>query len=126
MSSYRVIPSMFASPAHLARARRYARIEDAVADMGEGVVIATDGHVAAFHEKHERIVAMRNGEFEPRFYATRNDAGVPTVIDNEDPMHPEDMPGSSMWDARWTAAHYNGDHDLNRHPKCPVCATRGF
>lgn len=61
-----------------------------------------------------------------RFYATRNDHGSPTVVDWDDPGHPEDMPGEGMWAARWTADHYNGKHDLKRHDKCPVCAARGF
>lgn len=49
---YRVVPSTTYRPAQFALARRYERVEDAVAAMGEGVVLADDGRLVAFHERH--------------------------------------------------------------------------
>lgn len=54
--AYRIVPSLWFRPATLALAPRRERIEDAVADMGTGVVIAEDGHIAAFHESHLRTI----------------------------------------------------------------------
>ena len=54
--SYRIVRSLLYTPAQLALAPRYERLEDAVADMGDGVVLASDGHIAAFHERHLRFV----------------------------------------------------------------------
>lgn len=53
---YRLIPAPLVTPALLARAPRRSTIESAVADMGTGVVIAEDGHLAAFHERHLDMV----------------------------------------------------------------------
>lgn len=63
---------------------------------------------------------------ENRFYAGRHEDGSPAVFDWEDADHPDVMAGSSMWEAKWTAAHLNGEHDLRRHDKCPTCSARGF
>lgn len=49
--TYRLMPGPIFVPIRLALARRYRRIEDAVADMGTGVVVR-DGEIVAFHEKH--------------------------------------------------------------------------
>ena len=43
----------------LAKARPYERIEEATADMGEGVVFDSSGEVVAFHERHLRWVEHR-------------------------------------------------------------------
>lgn len=43
----------------LAKARPYERLEDATADMGEGVVFDSSGEVVAFHERHLRWVEHR-------------------------------------------------------------------
>lgn len=59
MGTYRIVRSPYYRPSELALARPYTEIADAVADMGHGVVIAEDGHIAAFHADHERIVAHR-------------------------------------------------------------------
>lgn len=56
---YRVVRSIYFTPADFALARRYSRLEDALAVMGDGLVIADDWHVAAFHERHE--AAMTRG-----------------------------------------------------------------
>lgn len=58
---YRVLPGLMYTPAQAALARRYERVEDAVRDMGEGVVF--DGpRLVAFHERHlsvaERLAAL--------------------------------------------------------------------
>lgn len=53
---YCVVPSTTVTPARIARARTYRDIADAVAAMGEGVVLGADGHLAAFHERHLAIV----------------------------------------------------------------------
>lgn len=57
---YRVVRSIYFKPSDLALARVYDEFADALAVMGEGLVVAADGHVAAFHERHERIVAELN------------------------------------------------------------------
>lgn len=54
---YRIARSTSYLPSHLALAKPYTRLEDALADMGDGLVIAADGHIAAFHERHEPFVA---------------------------------------------------------------------
>jgi hypothetical protein len=61
---YRVVAGPLFGPANLALARRYGEIENAVADMGQGVVVSDDGaRVVAFHERHldavERLAAIR-------------------------------------------------------------------
>lgn len=43
----------------LARARSYSRIEDAFADMGEGVVFDTGGDIVAYHERHAWLTEAR-------------------------------------------------------------------
>lgn len=52
MSDYRVAAGPLYSPARLARARRYDRLEDALAVMGTGVVVADRTRLVAFHETH--------------------------------------------------------------------------
>lgn len=58
---YRVVRSVDFRPAEFALARRYADIAHAVHAMGEGLVVADDGEIAAFHERHLRIVEHRLG-----------------------------------------------------------------
>lgn len=53
---FRIVRSPNYRPSHLALARTYSRLEDAVADMGEGIVVGIDGRVVAFHEKHLRWI----------------------------------------------------------------------
>jgi hypothetical protein len=43
----------------LAKASPRERIEDAVADMGEGVVFDSSGEIVAFHERHARWIEHR-------------------------------------------------------------------
>ena len=61
--AYRITPHPWPTPAGLALAPRRTRIEDAFADMGDGVVLGEAGEVVAFHERHlpmyERVVALR-------------------------------------------------------------------
>lgn len=63
--TYRIVRSTSYRPADLALARPYADLADAVADMGEGIVLAEDGHVTAFHEKHLRFIEFREGRLMP-------------------------------------------------------------
>ena len=62
MTTYRVVAGPLFTRSHLALASRYARLEDAVADMGQGVVVEC-GEVVAFHERHlelmQRLAAVR-------------------------------------------------------------------
>lgn len=55
-AGYRIVASTHYTPAALALAPRHARFEDAVRGMGEGIVLAEGGRIAAFHEKHLRFV----------------------------------------------------------------------
>lgn len=62
--TYRVVPSTTPLPSALATARRYTRVEDAVGDMGEGVVVGVDGpnlRLVAFHERHLPYVERTDG-----------------------------------------------------------------
>jgi hypothetical protein len=43
----------------LAMARSYERIEDAFADMGEGVVFDGSGAICSYHERHARLLEHR-------------------------------------------------------------------
>lgn len=43
----------------LARARSYSRIEDAFADMGDGVVFDDAGSIVAYHERHQWLLEWR-------------------------------------------------------------------
>lgn len=43
----------------LALARRYSRLEDACADMGDGLVFRDDGSIVIFHVRHFRLLAHR-------------------------------------------------------------------
>lgn len=52
MSAYRIVPHPHYSAAQLALAPTRSTLEGAVADMGEGVVIAPGGAIAAFHARH--------------------------------------------------------------------------
>jgi hypothetical protein len=50
---YRVVSGPFYRPAQVRRARPYTRVEDAVAVMGEGLVLDAHGErLVAFHERH--------------------------------------------------------------------------
>jgi len=59
--------------AEMGYARRYERIEDAVADMGDGVVFEdSSGEIVAFHERHARWIehrARRSGSARMTFFA---------------------------------------------------------
>lgn len=52
-------PEASAAEVLLARARSYSRLEDAVADMGEGVVFDDAGEIVAFHERHLPLLQLR-------------------------------------------------------------------
>lgn len=52
-------PDVSAADVLLARARSYSRLEDAVADMGAGVVFDDAGEIVAFHERHARWLEYR-------------------------------------------------------------------
>lgn len=52
-------PEASAADVLLARARSYSRLEDAVADMGAGVVFDDAGEIVAFHERHARWLEYR-------------------------------------------------------------------
>lgn len=56
---YRIVRTPRFRPSELALARPYGRLEDAVADMGDGLVVASEGHIAAFHERHWSSVAAQ-------------------------------------------------------------------
>ena len=62
-AGFRVIPGVFASPAVSAHATRRQRIEDAIADMGNGLVIDESGRVVAFHESHLPFVTAGVGNY---------------------------------------------------------------
>ncbi|WP_292605945.1 hypothetical protein [Nocardioides sp. REDSEA-S30_B4] len=49
---YRVVSHPFANQAQIARARRFADVELAVAAMGDGSVVRDRGELVAFHERH--------------------------------------------------------------------------
>lgn len=54
--TYRILPHIDPTPVDVALAPRRQRLEDAVADMGNGAVIGDDRRVVAFHERHlERL-----------------------------------------------------------------------
>lgn len=66
--TFRVVPSTTPRPAVLSAVKRHARVEDALAVMGEGVVIgvttATGGPVlrlVAFHQTHLGYVERTAG-----------------------------------------------------------------
>lgn len=61
MTTYRVVAGPLFARSHLALANRYARLEDAVADMGQGVVVACGeceqgAEVVAFHQRHLELM----------------------------------------------------------------------
>lgn len=62
--AYRLLPGPLYSPAHFARAPRRTAVEDAVADMGTGIVVDDAGRLVAFHESHlttvERLAEVRS------------------------------------------------------------------
>lgn len=89
----------------LAMQKSYERLEDAVADMGEGVVFDGSGAIVAFHERHAWLLERRGGsprmssapepslaEEGRRLASQREDliaAGVnPSLL--EVPLHPDD------------------------------------
>lgn len=58
--TYRIVRSVYFSPAHLALTRRYSDLTNALADMGDGIVVSGDGtHIAAFHERHLACIEHR-------------------------------------------------------------------
>lgn len=56
---YRIVRTPDPRPAEFALAVRYTRVEDAVADMDAGVVLADDGRLVAFHERHLPYLTRR-------------------------------------------------------------------
>lgn len=44
----------------LAHAKPYEHLEDAIADMGEGVVFDSAGSIVAFHERHCWLIERRS------------------------------------------------------------------
>lgn len=50
--TYRVLPGPTATRAQRALARRYSDLDEALANMGRGIVIADDDRLVAFHERH--------------------------------------------------------------------------
>lgn len=55
--TFRVVASPLYKPSHLALARRYDRLHDAIAAMGEGAVVSDDGtNIVAFHQRHLRLM----------------------------------------------------------------------
>ncbi len=63
--AYRVVRSTFFTPPQLALAPTYSRVEDAVASMGDGVVVTRDGvRLVAFHERHLKFLTDQPKETE--------------------------------------------------------------
>lgn len=58
---YHIVSSVYSSPADHALARRYTRLTDAFADMGEGLVYDSAGALVVFHEKHLKFVEAVHG-----------------------------------------------------------------
>ena len=56
---YRVLRNPDVKPSEAATVKRYSRLEDAFADMGEGVVVNDLGQIVAFHERHLRLLTFR-------------------------------------------------------------------
>ncbi len=56
---YRIARNPDVPRAEMGYARRYERLEDAVADMGEGLVFDDSGAIVAFHERHLRWLEYR-------------------------------------------------------------------
>lgn len=51
--TYCIVPGPFFAPVTLALAPTRSAVENAVADMGEGMVVTADGsRIVAFHERH--------------------------------------------------------------------------
>ena len=46
-------------PSEMGMARTYSGAEAAIADMGSGVVVASDGRIVAFHERHLSVLVRR-------------------------------------------------------------------
>lgn len=53
---YRIVPHFHVSDAQLALAPARHELADAVADMGEGMIMGDARRVVAFHERHMPIV----------------------------------------------------------------------
>jgi hypothetical protein len=58
-TGYCVARSPLYRPSGLALARTYPRLEDALAAMGDGVVVAEGGRIVAFHERHLALMERR-------------------------------------------------------------------
>lgn len=53
---FHIVAGPMYSPVQLALAPRYSTVESAIADMGLGMVVASDGRLVAFHERHLPMV----------------------------------------------------------------------
>lgn len=53
---YKVVPSLFTPASRIATAKTYPTLTEAFTNMGTGIVLAPDGHIAAFHETQYRFV----------------------------------------------------------------------
>lgn len=53
-------PDVTVAQVLLARARSYSRLEDAFADMGDGVIFDDAGEIVAYHERHGRLLELRS------------------------------------------------------------------
>lgn len=69
--TFRIIPHLNVKPSRLATAKRYTRLEDAFADMGEGIIVGSDNRIVAFHEKHLRFI-----EATPKLVTSATDASM--------------------------------------------------
>lgn len=61
--TFRIVPGPFAGRATVVLAPTRTRLEDAAADMGEGLVIDCTQRVVAFHEKHLAVLERGGGNF---------------------------------------------------------------
>lgn len=82
-SGFRVVAGPFYQRSRLALAARYSRVEDAIANMGEGLVLTdSDTRLVAFHEKHLTVLQRLDT-------LNRDDAplvpGLPRIPDPEAP-----------------------------------------
>lgn len=56
---FRIARNPDASRGAMGYARRYSRLEDAFADMGDGVVFDDSGAIVAYHERHAVLLEHR-------------------------------------------------------------------
>ena len=59
--SYRVLQHTGVTRAGFALAPRFADIAEAFAAMRDGIVVADDGRVVAFHERHAWLIGRGHG-----------------------------------------------------------------